>query len=101
MRELDHFPDRVDRSQRVGQMDEGHQLRPRAKQLFELVHLQLAAVVDGRNAETGVCLLAQQLPRDDVRMVLHMGDENLVPRADVLTTEALRHEIDAFRRIAP
>jgi hypothetical protein len=39
---------------------------------------QGAAIVDRRDAQPGAALLADDLPRHDVRVVLHRGDDDLV-----------------------
>ena len=65
-----------------------------ADQALELVHLQLAVVVDGDDAELGPGLLADDLPRHDVGVVLHRRDQHLVAGGEARAGEALRHEVD-------
>ena len=48
----------------------------------ELFHVELAAVVDRHHAQPGAGLPAYDLPRNDVRMVLHRGDDDLVTRSE-------------------
>ena len=60
------------------------------------VEVEHAVVVDRHDPELRPLLLAEELPGDDVRMVLHVGDDDLVafpePRAD----EAVRNEVDGL-----
>src|SRR5262249_2609389 len=42
----------------------------------------------------------QQLPRDDVAVMFHLREQNLVPALDILGAPRLRDEIDALGRAA-
>ena len=59
-----------------------------------------AAIVDRRDAQPRARLGAQLLPRHDVRVVLEVGEDDLVARADVAPAPALRDEVDALGRAA-
>ncbi len=64
-------------------MSHGDDTRARRQQLFEFVELELAGVVDGRDAQVRALFFAQHLPRHDVGVVLHGGDEHFVAFAYV------------------
>jgi hypothetical protein len=49
----------------------------------KFVEHQLAAIVDGRDLQVRAFFFAENLPRDDVRVVLHGRDEDFVACADV------------------
>src|SRR5439155_2105113 len=51
----------------------------------------------GDDAESGANLLTQELPRDNIGVVLHGGDDDLVTRLEERPAVALSDEIDAFR----
>ena len=54
------------------------------------------ASVDRHDAQRRAGLLAQQLPRHDVRVVLHLRDEDLVAGLQIRAAAALRDEVDAL-----
>ena len=66
----------------------------------ELVQHQLAAIVDRHDLQHGARLLAQHLPRDDVGVVLHRGDQDLVAGPTVRRAIALRDQVDGLGRAA-
>ena len=78
MTQLDDLLNRGHRSQRVGYLGRRHQLRLRPEQILELRHQQIACVVNRRDLQDRTRLLRKQLPRDDIGVVLQMGDDNLV-----------------------
>ena len=57
-----------------------------------------AFVAEGDDAQMGAVPFAGQLPRNDVAVVLHGGDDHLVAFADVTLRERGGYQIDAFRR---
>ncbi len=77
-------------------MGHGHQPGAGRKELFQLVEDDLAAVVDGCHPQHRSALLAEQLPGDDVRVMLQLGDEDLVAGSDVSPSPARRHEVDGL-----
>jgi hypothetical protein len=91
--------DRIDRSQHVRDVDDADQLRPALEQLVERVEIELAVVEHRDVGELGLAVLAQQLPRDDVRVVLHLGQHDQVAAIDVLATPAVRDEVQRRGRV--
>ena len=79
-------------------MTDGDDSRPRAEQPLELLHHDLSTVVDRRDTERGSLLFTEQLPGDDVRMVLHAGDEHLVTGPHVASAVARGDEVDRLGR---
>ena len=75
---------RVDGAEGIGLVDDGHQLGAVSEQLFVLVQQQLAVVVDGDDLEVGALFLAQNLPRDDVGVMLHSRNDDFIALAYVL-----------------
>jgi hypothetical protein len=78
MGEFDDPRDRIDRAQRVGDVHDADELDSRREHFLEGVHPELPAIVDRRHDELGAGLLADELPGHDVRVVLHMGDQDLI-----------------------
>ena len=67
------------------------------QQLAELVEQQRAAIVDRRDAKLGALGEAELLPGHDVGVVLEIGDDDLVARADVLLAEGRGDQVDRLR----
>ena len=87
MGELDDLLDRIDRAQGIGEMDDGDDSSARRQQLVKFVHKQLAAVVEGDDFEFRAGLLGQELPGDDVGMMLHARDDDFIAGFDVGAAE--------------
>ena len=85
-----------DSAKSVGDVGDGHQLGAGAQHRLELVHQQLAGLVDGDHSQYGPLFLAKDLPRNDVGVVFHVGDDNFIAGAYVLLAEGLGHQVDAF-----
>src|SRR5881394_851772 len=77
-------------------MGHRHQLRALIEQRLVLIHQQLAGIIDWNHAQPGALLFAEHLPRDDVRVVLHGRDDDLIAGANELATITMHDEIDAF-----
>src|SRR5581483_7617354 len=86
----------VDRAKRIGNVSDSDDLCARANQFLELVQQQLALIVDRDDAQLRALLLAQNLPGNDVRVVLHRADEHLVACTDVCASVGLSYEIDSL-----
>ena len=86
--------DRIDRTQRIGDMCHRHQSSTFIQQRLEDFHLQISRIVDGNNAQFGSCLLAQHLPGNDVGVVLHPAQNNLVSGPQTAASITLRDQID-------
>ena len=95
-----HLLDRVDRAQRVRDVGERDQLGLEAQQDLEHVLAQDAVVRDRDELEVRVLLLGQDLPRDEVRVVLHLGEDDHVPAADVAPAPRVRDEVDRLGGVA-
>src|ERR1700760_2293627 len=72
----------------------------RRQQLFKLVEQKLALVVDRSYAQLCAFFFTQQLPGNNVGMVLQSRDQNFITTTDVLTAIRLRHQVDGFRGAA-
>ena len=100
MRELDDSANRVDRAERIGNVRDRNQSCSRIEERFELVHPQHPRVIDGCHAQPRPGLLAQELPRDDIRMVLHLRHEDLIACLEPAAAIALRDQVDRLCRAA-
>src|SRR3954451_24752489 len=92
--------DGVDGAKCIGEMDEGDYAGPLGHQSIEAVKIQFTAVRDRQGPECCPCLLRRQLPWNNFGMMLHGGDEDLVPRAQKRPSVAVRHQVDAVSSAA-
>ena len=81
-------------------MGEGEQLHFRCEQVVEPVERQPALGVDGDEAQFQVEPLGEELPGDEIRVVLHFGEQDHVARAQELSAPRLRDKVDALGRPA-
>ncbi|MNN38449.1 hypothetical protein D3C81_1524460 [compost metagenome] len=84
---------RVDGAQNVGHMGDGDDLGLRPQQSGEGFHVQRAIVRNRRPFQHRALALAQQVPRHDVGVVLHLGDDDLVAGFDA-QADAVGDQID-------
>ena len=97
----DHLARGHDRPERVRDLGERDDPRPRAEQRLVLLEDR-----PGRASSTGATRrrapfsAAELLPGDDVGVVLEPGDDDLVARADVAAAPALRDQVDRLGRAA-
>ena len=93
--------DRVDRAERVGLVDDREQLDVAGlRDLVQLVERQLAVLVDVHVAQRRAGRLRQHLPRDEVRVVLDLGDDDHVARADERAAVRVRDQVDRLGGVA-
>jgi hypothetical protein len=97
---LDHLADRVDGSQRVRDVGERHQLRAQAEEHLEDVQAEKPVVRDGDELQVAVHFLGQDLPRDQVRVVFHLREDDRVTRADIPAAPAVGDQVDGLGRVA-
>ncbi len=81
-------------------MGEGDELRLEAQQHLEHVEPEDPLVGDRDELEVAVLLLDEELPRDEVRVVLHLGQDDLVAAGDVAAAPRVGHEVDRLGRVA-
>ena len=96
----DHLGDGVDRAEGVGDVGERHELGLEPEEDLEHVLAEDPVVGDRDELEVAVLLLGQDLPRDEVRVVLHLGEHDRVPAVDVPATPRVRDEVDRLGGVA-
>ena len=94
----DHFPRGIDRTKRIRGVDKGNDFRARTNLLREVPEINLARRGDVRHDDTGAALLGRLLPRDDVRVVFHAGEQDLVACLQPALGQPVGHEIDPLGR---
>ena len=97
---LDHLADRVDRAQRVRHVGERDQLRLEPQQHLEDVEAKDPVIGDRDELEVAVALLDEELPRDEVGVVLHLGQDDGVAAVDVAPAPRIGDEVDRLGRVA-
>ena len=97
---LDHLGDRVDRAQRVRHVGEGDELGLEPEQHLEDVEAKDAVIGDRDELEVAVALLDEELPRDEVGVVLHLGQDDGVAPVDVGAAPGIGDEVDRLGGVA-
>ncbi len=100
VRLVDHLADRVDRAERVRDVGERDELRLQPEENVVDVLAEDAVVGDRDELEVAVLLLGEDLPRDEVRVVLHLREDDRVAAPDVLPAPRVRDEVDRLGRVA-
>ena len=85
---------------RVRHVGEGDQLGLQAQQHLEDVEAEEAVVGDRDELEVAVLLLDEELPRDEVGVVLHLGQHDRVAAVDVPPAPRVGDEVDRLGRVA-
>jgi hypothetical protein len=73
---------------------EGHDLRALAQHPVERLEIEQPIAGERDGPHSHAAIPGRHLPRNDVRVVLHVGDEDLVPRPE-RPAQRLGHQIDA------
>ena len=94
--DADDFLHGIHRSQHIADMSDRDDARPLAEQFLVLVQSKLAFIRDGYHAQTNPFAGLKQLPGDDVAVMLHFAEDNLIAFLHELLTIATGHQIDAF-----
>ena len=81
-------------------MGERDELRLEPQEDLEDVEAEDAVVGDRDELEVAVLLLGEELPRDEVRVVLHLGEHDRVAAADVPAAPRVGDEVDRLGRVA-
>jgi hypothetical protein len=84
----------------VAGVDEAEELRALGQQVIERIQVEQPLIRHRHIAQGEAELVAQDLPGHDVGVVLHLGDEHLVARAQIGATPGVGHQVDALRRAA-
>ena len=93
---LDQLLQRGDRAQRVRHARHRQDLRALGQERSQVREIQLTVVRQRDVAERGPGDGRGHLPRHDVRVMLHLRDEDLVALVQELPSPALRHEVEGF-----
>jgi hypothetical protein len=79
---------------------DGDESRSLAERALECGQIERAVLEDRCDAQPRPALFAQHLPRYDVGVVLHLGDEHLVARAQVRSAPAGGDQVDRLGGVA-
>ena len=77
-------------------MGDSNELCALIQQRVISIKQQLAGIVHRYDAQQCALLFTEHLPGDDVRVMFHRRDNDLVAGADELTTIAVHYEVDAL-----
>ena len=96
MRGGNHLFDGVHRSQHIRHMSDTDKLRPLGKKLFILVEQQLAPIVHRNHLEGNPPTGSEQLPGNDVAVMLHHRNNHFIALAHTLIAKARSEQVDAL-----
>ena len=96
----DDVADRIHGPQHVADVRHADDAGALVEELFVFLHAELPVVGDGNDAQADALTGLQELPRDDVAVVLHLGEDDLVALLHESLSEAGGHEVDALRGAA-
>ena len=92
------LPHRVHRAERVRDMHQGDDARAVVQPRGEVVEVEFAPVRDPGRRDRRPGGFGHHLPGDDVRVVLHLGEQHFVAGAERVAPEARSHQVQPFRR---
>ena len=93
-----HLAHRVDGAQHVGDVSHTHQPRVLVEELPVDLELEFAPLVDGDHLQLDFATALQELPRHNIGMVLHDGENHLVAVVQKLVAKRRGHQVDGFGR---
>ena len=99
VRGVGHPADGIDRAEDVGHLRHADDLGPVEHPRHRL-EIEEAVVGDGPRHDLRTGRLRHQLPRDQVGVVLHLGDDDLVARLQVRAPPRVRDQVERLRRRA-
>ena len=94
MRQLHDLGGRGHGAEHVRHMREGDELRLRPDEAGEVIDIQRAVIADARPFQHRALPLAQEVPRHDVGVMLHLGEHDLIARLDQGAEETLSHQVE-------
>jgi len=101
VRTADDLVQRVDRAQDVGHVRDRNDLDVAARELLvELVQQEPALVVDAHPVEYRAGATRRDLPWHEVRVVLHLGDQDAVARAEIGAAPRVGDEVERLGGVA-
>ena len=100
MGHVDDLADGIDGPERVRHVGERDELRLEAKEHLEDIETKDPVVGDRDELEVAVALLDEELPRDEVGVVLHLGQHDRVAAVDVAPAPRVGDEVDRLGRVA-
>ena len=86
----------IDGAQHVGHVGDGHEACAAVHQPAECVEVERAVVIDRCHAHLDAAPCGEHLPRHDVAVVLHGGDDDFVALAHECFAKRLGDEVDAL-----
>ena len=86
----------IDRTQHIAHVSNAHQTRAAAEDLLQSLERESAVVAHGYHADAYAQPLLQELPGNDVAVMLHLAHYHLVALAHERLAETTGHQIDAL-----
>jgi hypothetical protein len=98
MRDPHHLLDRHDGAQNVRHLRDGDHLGTVGQQPLEFVDQEIAVFIHRRPFDDRALAFPQEMPGNDICVVLHDGEHDFIARPDPLAPEGLGDEVDPRSR---
>ncbi len=87
MTNLYNFLNRIDNAKNIGNLGDSDNLRLWIQQRFQSVKIQMTIIINMKNPQCSPFPLTKHLPRNNVGMVLCLGNDDLIAFVDESITE--------------
>ncbi len=95
------FGDRIQRAERIGNVNHRENFHPRREQRIEFGQIQQALVAgDGQVGDFCAGALGEQLPRHEIAVMLHFCEQNHIAGFEIFRAPGRGDEVDGLRRAA-
>src|SRR5579859_5290626 len=86
----------IHRAQGIAHVHDGDELHTLVEHVFELVQKDVPIVIDGNYMDARTDVLTDDLPGDDVGVVLHIAEKHDVSCLQIRAAPGVGHEVDCL-----
>ena len=97
---VDNFSNGIYCAERIGDVDDANKFGLIRKERGVGFHIEIARIEHGNDLQDSTRFFGSNLPWHNIRMVLHVGDENLIASGELSFHESMRDKIDPLCRAA-
>ena len=98
--QLHHLLNRIEAAEGIAHLHQAYELGALADLAAQILQIQLTALGEARMAQHAASARRQQLPGDQVGVVLHHREQHLITGAQVGLAPAASHQVDRLAGIA-
>ncbi len=85
-------------AKRIGDVDDANKFGLIRKERGIGFHIEIARIEHGNDLQNRARFFSSNLPWHNIRMMLHVGDENLIASGELSFHETMRNKIDSLSR---